>query len=63
MKGGLVIVAIVAVLVLVVGGWVAGNYNTLVSKSTEVDKSFAEVDNLLQRRNDLIPNQIGRAHV
>src|SRR5690349_16770380 len=58
MKGGLVIVAIVAVLVLVVGGWVAGNYNTLVSKSTEVDKSFAEVDNLLQRRNDLIPNLV-----
>jgi len=58
MKGGLVIVAVIAVLVLVVGGWVAGNYNTLVSKSTEVDKSFAEVDNLLQRRNDLIPNLV-----
>ena len=58
MKGGLVLVAILAAAVLVVGGWVAGNYNTLVQKSTEVDKAFAEVDNLLQRRNDLIPNLV-----
>jgi LemA protein len=58
MKGGLVIVAVIAVLVLVVGGWVAGNYNKLVQKSTEVDRSFAEVDNSLQRRNDLIPNLV-----
>jgi len=56
--GGLIIVAVIAVLVLVIGGWVAGNYNTLVQKSTEVDKAFAEVDNLLQRRNDLIPNLV-----
>src|SRR6187397_3375860 len=56
--GGLVIVAVIAVLVLVIGGWAAGNYNTLVQKSTEVDKAFAEVDNLLQRRNDLIPNLV-----
>ena len=58
MKGGMVIVAIIAVLVLVVGGWIAGNYNTLVKKSTQVDQSYAEVDNLLQRRNDLIPNLV-----
>ena len=58
MKGGIVIVAIIAVLVLVVGGWIAGNYNTLVQKSTQVDQAFAEVDNLLQRRNDLIPNLV-----
>ena len=58
MKGGLVIVAVIGALVLAIGGWVAGNYNTLVQKSTQVDQSFAEVDNLLQRRNDLIPNLV-----
>ena len=58
MKGGLVIVAVIAVLVLLIGGWVSGNYNTLVRKSTEVDQAYAEVDNLLQRRNDLIPNLV-----
>jgi LemA protein len=58
MKGGVVILAIVAVLVLIVGGWVVGNYNTLVQKKADVDKAYAEVDNLLQRRNDLIPNLV-----
>ncbi len=58
MKGGLVIVAVIAVLVLAVGGWVVSNYNNLVTKKTEVQKSFAEVDNLLLRRNDLIPNLV-----
>jgi LemA protein len=58
MKGGLAILAVVAVLVLAVGGWVVSNYNSLVTKKTEVDKSFAEVDNLLLRRNDLIPNLV-----
>ena len=58
MKGGLVIVAVVALLVLAIGGWVVSNYNTLVTKKTEVDKAFAEVDNLLLRRNDLIPNLV-----
>jgi LemA protein len=58
MKGGVVILAIVAVLVLVVGGWVVGNYNTLVQKKADVEKAYAEVNNLLQRRNDLIPNLV-----
>jgi LemA protein len=58
MKGGVVILAIVAVLVLIVGGWVVGNFNTLVQKRADVDKAYAEVDNLLQRRNDLIPNLV-----
>ena len=58
MKGGLVILAIVAVLVLAVGGWAVGNYNGLVTKKADVEKSLAEVDNLLLRRNDLIPNLV-----
>jgi LemA protein len=55
MKVGLLILAL---LVLVVGGWTVSNYNTLVTKKTEVERSFAEVDNLLLRRNDLIPNLV-----
>ena len=58
MKGGLVIVAVLAVVLIAVGGWVAGNYNTLVQKRTEVEKAYAEVDNALLRRNDLIPNLV-----
>jgi LemA protein len=58
MKGGFAILAVVAVLVLAIGGWVVSNYNTLVSKNEEVERSFGEVDNLLLRRNDLIPNLV-----
>jgi LemA protein len=58
MKGGFAILAVVALLVLGIGGWVVSNYNTLVTKQTEVKRSFAEVDNLLLRRNDLIPNLV-----
>ncbi len=58
MKGGLAILAVVAVLVLAVGGWAVGNYNGLVNKKVEVEKALADVDNNLQRRNDLIPNLV-----
>ena len=58
MKGGFAILAVVAVLVLAIGGWVVSNYNTLVTKNEEVARSFGEVDNLLLRRNDLIPNLV-----
>jgi len=58
MKSGLVIIAVIAVLALGVGGWVVSNYNNLVTKKTEVQKNFAEVDNLLLRRNDLLPNLV-----
>ena len=58
MKGGLAILAVVALLVLGIGGWVVSGYNNLVSKKTEVDRAFAQVDNQLQRRADLIPNLV-----
>ena len=58
MKGGFAILAVTALLVLGIGGWVVSNYNTLVTKKTEVERSFAEVDNYLLRRNDLIPNLV-----
>jgi LemA protein len=58
MKAGFAIIAVLAVLVLAIGGWVAGNYNTLVQKRTAVEQAFAEVDNALLRRNDQIPNLV-----
>ena len=48
------IVGMVAILALVIGT----KYNTLVSEREEVNNSWAQVQNVLQRRNDLIPNLV-----
>src|ERR1051326_9069815 len=49
---------VVLALVVLVGGWFASAYNRLVTGQTEVRNTFAEVDNQLKRRNDLIPNLV-----
>ncbi len=61
MKGwaGCAIVAIgVLVVVLACGFWVVGTYNGIVRKQIAVDQSWAQVENVYQRRMDLIPNLV-----
>ena len=58
MKGGLVVIAVLALIVLLVGGWLVGGYNSLVQSRTTVENAWAQVQNVLQRRNDLIPNLV-----
>lgn len=54
-RAGLLIGLVVVVLaVLGIGGCLVGNYNTLVTTKEAVDQKWAQVDNQLQRRNDLI---------
>src|SRR5439155_14529987 len=53
-RGSLVTLAVVAVLVIGVGGCLVGNYNGLVTTKESVDQRWAQVDNQLKRRNDLI---------
>jgi LemA protein len=56
MKRGLIVVGVIAVLLLMVGGCLVGNYNRLVTSKEAVDQRWAQVMNQLQRRNDLIGN-------
>ena len=52
---------ILAVVLLVVGGmflWGIGNYNGLTRKQVAVDGAWAQVENVYQRRLDLIPNLV-----
>ncbi|HET7224184.1 MAG TPA: LemA family protein [Candidatus Eisenbacteria bacterium] len=58
MRGGLIAVAVVAVLLLAVGGCLVGNYNQLVNGREAVNQLWSQVDNQLQRRNDLIGNLV-----
>lgn len=48
-------VVIVIVLLLMSG---VGSYNNLVTKNENVKSSLSQIDNQLQRRNDLIPNLV-----
>ena len=50
----LVALAILAVVVIGLGGCFVGNYNRLVTSKERVNQRWAQVDNQLQRRNDLI---------
>ena len=47
---------LVVLIVLLVGGWVMGAYNSFVSQSQQITGQWAQVENQFQRRFDLIPN-------
>jgi LemA protein len=53
-----VAVAVAAGLVVVFAGTWASQYNRLVVSTESVDEAWAQVDNVLQRRADLIPNLV-----
>jgi LemA protein len=55
-KIGLVILGVIVLFALLIGGWAVGGYNTLIGKRNLVDNRWAQVENNLQRRADLIPN-------
>jgi LemA protein len=55
MKKGWIIAGVI-ILVLAIG--VASQYNNLVNLETNVDARWAQVENQLQRRADLIPNLV-----
>lgn len=57
-RGGLIAVVVVALLLLMVGGCLVGNYNKLVNQREGVSQAWAQVDNQLQRRASLIGNLV-----
>jgi len=59
MKSGLLLVLLVAIVLLIAVGVVGvGVYNSLITKSQAVDQSWAQVQNVYQRRADLILNLV-----
>lgn len=43
---------------LIIGMWLVGNYNSMVSSKAQVDKSWSFVETQYQRRMDLITNLV-----
>ena len=58
MKKSWIILIVVAALVLFGFMYVKGKYNTMVVTSETVDAQWAQVENVYQRRADLIPNLV-----
>ncbi|HEX3372340.1 MAG TPA: LemA family protein [Candidatus Acidoferrales bacterium] len=58
MKTGIIALIVVGLIALVVGGKYVGARNTMVVKNESVKSAWAEVDVVLQRRADLIPNLV-----
>ncbi len=58
MKTGLIVLGVIAVIVVGIGGMVMSKYNALVTMDTDIKAKWAQVENQLQRRADLIPNLV-----
>jgi LemA protein len=50
--GGLLVVA------MMIFGWIRTGYNAAVTKDEAVKSAWSQVENQLQRRNDLVPNLV-----
>lgn len=59
MKKGLLIGLIVILgAVLLFGGWLRGVYNDIIREEQDVNANWAQVQNVYQRRADLVPNLV-----
>lgn len=54
----LITLGVIAFVVIILISSIVGSYNGLIEKQTAVDSQFAQVQNVLQRRSDLIPNLV-----
>ena len=57
-KGLWIALAVVAVIAISLYGFFKGTYNDFVTLDQQVKSSWAQVENQLQRRYDLIPNLV-----
>ena len=58
MKKTWITIAVVAVVVIALFGWVKGVYNGMVEQEESVNPAWSQVENVYQRRADLIPNLV-----
>ena len=58
MKKNVIVLIVVAVVVIALFAWVKGVYNGMVSGDEKVEAAWSQVENVYQRRADLIPNLV-----
>ncbi len=55
---GCAVAGALGLLLLVAGIYVMGAYNRLITTNEQIDAAWSQVENVLQRRGDLIPNLV-----
>ncbi len=58
MKKAVLVLIVLVLIVVILGGMYASRRNQMVTKNETVRSDWAQVDNVLQRRADLIPNLV-----
>ena len=58
MKKGLITIIIIAVVAIAGFSWVKSAYNQMVVSDENVQAAWSQVENVYQRRADLIPNLV-----
>lgn len=58
MKKSWIIIIVIVVFVFLTGSWFVGKYNSMVIGNEVVNEKWAQVENVYQRRADLIPNLV-----
>lgn len=58
MKVFAIILVVLVLLVVILGGWIWSARGGLIERNTGVDQQWAQVQNVYQRRFDLIPNLV-----
>jgi LemA protein len=53
-----IVLGVIVLIALMSVGFIVGGLNTVVTKDEAVSSAWAQVENQLQRRNDLIPNLV-----
>jgi len=58
MKKSIIIIAGIVLFVIIMISWISGMYNGLVNREEGTKQAWAQVENVYQRRSDLIPNLV-----
>ena len=58
LKIGLGILGVVILLIIITVSWVTGRYNNFVGLNENVKSAWGQVENVYQRRADLVPNLV-----
>jgi LemA protein len=58
LKKGFMVIGIIVAVIVIFGLMLMSSYNGFVNLEEDVDQSYAQIENQLQRRLDLIPNLV-----